>query len=422
MARAALSGPGTAGDGARFPALQHRHFRRYVAGQGLSLVGFWMQTVAQGWLVYRLSGSELALGVVGFATYLPVLLLAPVAGGVADRLDKRRLVIATQSLAMLAALALGALTATDRATVPLVAATAALAGAVTAFDLPARQSFLVEMVGPADLPSAIAVNASVFNTARVLGPAIAGVMVATVGEAPCFVANGVSYLALILVLVTFPAGRRPTRGAPRAAIRAGLAYVRREPEQRALLVALGLVAGVALQSNVLMPSLAERTFDAGPGGYGLLLTAYGGGAVLSALNLASRRHTLDAHRRHLLRGLGVSAAAIAGVALSPTFELAVGCQLVAGLGMVRYTATTNTLIQSLVDDAFRGRIMGLHTVMFMGTAPLGNLVLGALAVPAGPRPALLVAAAVSLGTLWWLRGRLRRSPRFSRDEASGIRN
>ena len=419
MAQPGLT-PGRRADApAGFPALRHRHFRRYVAGQGLSLVGYWMQSVAQGWLVYRLSGSELALGVVGFCTYLPVLLFAPMAGTVADRMRKRRLILLTQSLSMLVALALGALAATDLATVPIVALMAVLSGTVSAFDLPARQSFLVEMVGAEDLPSAIALNASVFNVARVVGPAIAGTLVATVGEAPCFVANGLSYLALIVVLAAMPPGRPPAAIAGRAAaIRSGLEYVRRQPVQRALLVALGLVAGVALQTNVLMPSLAERTFAAGPGGYGLLLTAYGGGAVLSALRLASRHHTAAAHRRHLLWGLGVFGAGLAGVALSPVYEVALACQVVAGLGMVRYTATTNTLIQLLVDDAYRGRIMGLHTVMFMGTAPLGNLLLGAAAVPAGPRPAMLVAAAVPLAALWWLHGRVvlpDGSRRFPRD-------
>jgi len=389
-----------------FPALRHREFRRYAVGQGVSLVGFWMQNVAQGWLVYRLSGSELALGVVGFASYLPVLLCAPVAGTVADRVSRRWLILVTQGLAMLLALALGVLAATGQATVPRVAVLAALSGTVGAFDLPARQALLIELVGPEDLAGAIALNASIFNVARVVGPALAGMLVGSVGEAPCFFVNALSYGPLIAALSAMSAGRRPAGGgAPIAAIRSGLAYLRREPMQRALLLALGIVAGVALQANVLMPALAERSFAVGAEAYGLLLTAYGGGAVVSALRLAAYRQTLGGQRVNLLQGLAVFGGGLALVALSPSYELAVAGQFIAGFGMVRYTATTNALVQTLVDDAYRGRIMGLHTVMFMGTAPFGTLLLGIVAAPAGPRPALVLASAVPVLMLFWLRSR-----------------
>lgn len=376
--------------------------------QGISLVGFWMQSVAQGWLVYRLSGSELALGVVGACGFFPVLIFAPLAGSVADRVRRRELILLTQSMAMGIALTLGVLTAADRVTVPVVAVLAALSGTVGAFDLPARQAFLIDLVGAEDLASAIALNASVFNGARVLGPALAGSLVASVGEAPCFAVNAVSYIPLIAILLSTGRGHRAARRMPRvAATRSGIAYVRTQPVLRALLVALGAVAGVSLQANVLMPAIAERTFGAGAQGYGLLLTAYGGGAALSALRLAAQRHTAADHRQHLLRGLAVFGGGLVGVGLSPTYELAVAAQFVAGFGMVRYTATTNTMIQLLVDDAFRGRVMGLHTVMFMGTAPAGSVLLGAIAAPAGPRPAMLVAAIVPLLAAWWLAERLR---------------
>lgn len=399
--------PAPARAAGRFPALRHREFRRYAAAQGISLVGFWMQSVAQSWLVYRLSGSELALGIVGACAFLPVLVLAPLAGSVADRVRRRRLILLTQSLAMGIALTLGALAASDRATVAVVAVLAALSGAVGAFDLPARQAFLIDLVGPEDLASAIALNASVFNAARVLGPALAGTLVSSVGEAPCFAVNALSYLPLLMTLVAGEGGNSASgRAAPLAAIRSGLAYVRTQPVQRALLVALGVVAGISLQANVLMPAIAERTFAAGAQGYGLLLTAYGVGAALSALRLAASRHTVADHRRHLLRGLAVFGTGLVGVGLSPTYGAAVVAQFVAGYGMVRYTATTNTLLQLLVDDAYRGRVMGLHTVMFMGTAPAGSILLGGIAAPAGPRAAILLAGAVPLFALWWLAGRL----------------
>ncbi len=382
----------------RFPALGHPDFRRYVLGQSVSLVGFWMQVVAQGWLVYRLSGSELALGAVSFAGYAPVLVFAPLAGALADRVDKWRLIVCTQALALVLAIALGVLVARELVTVPLVAALACALGTVGAFDLPTRQAFLVEMVGPEDLPGAIAMNASIFNTARVVGPAIAGVLVATVGEAACFFLNAASYLAVLWALAGMRlAGRR--HGVARPAgrdVRSGLRYVRTQPAQAALLLALGLVSALGLQANVLMPSLAQRTFGRGPTGYGLLLTAYGVGAVVSALRLASRRWTVAEHRRTLGQGLLLFGAGLLGVAASPSYPVAVAAQVVAGLGMLRFTATTNTLIQLLVDDAFRGRVMGLHTVMFMGMAPVGSLVLGAIAQPLGPQTALLVAAAAPL--------------------------
>jgi MFS family permease len=392
------------GDPGSFPALRHSDFRRYILGQGVSLVGFWMQSVAQGWLVYRLSGSELALGMVSFVGYLPVLCLAPVAGVVADRVDKWRLIMWTQSAALVLAMVLGALAALGLVTVPLVAVLACLLGVVGAFDLPTRQAFIVEMVGPADLPSAIAMNATIFNTARVVGPAAAGMLVATLGEAPCFFLNGASYLAVLWAF----AGMRLADARPAIArhagrdLRSGLRYVRRQPALAALLVALGLVSALGLQANVLMPSLAQRTFGRGPTGYGLLLTGYGVGAVLSALRLASRHYTRDQHLRTLLRGLGLFGVGLLGVAMSPAFAAAVACQAIAGLGMIRFTATTNTLIQLLVDDEYRGRVMGLHTVMFLGMAPVGSLVLGAIAEPFGARAALLVSAAAPLTALAFL--------------------
>jgi MFS family permease len=416
VARGALSAAllGRGGEGG-FPALRHADFRRYILGQGLSLIGFWMQNVALGWLVYRLSGSELALGTVAFVAYLPVLCLAPVAGVVADRVDKWRLIMCTQTAMMLLAIVLGSLAALGLVTVPLVAVLASLLGAVGAFDLPTRQAFIVEMVGPEDLPSAIALNASIFNTARVVGPAVAGILVATVGEAPCFFLNGASYLAVLWAL-----GGMRLADAPRAVarhggrgLRSGLRYVQRQPAQAALLLALGLVSALGLQANVLMPSLAQRTFGRGPTGYGLLLTGYGVGAVLSALRLASGRYTRDEHRRTLLLGLGLFGAGLLGVAASRVFALAVAFQVIAGLGMIRFTATTNTLIQLLVDDEYRGRVMGLHTVMFMGMAPLGSLLLGAIAEPFGARAAILVSAAAPLTALAFLTTRpsLRGEPR-----------
>jgi predicted MFS family arabinose efflux permease len=397
----------------RFPALRHRNFRRYATGQTISLAGFWMQVVGQGWLVFRLSGSELALGAVAFVGYLPVLLFAPLAGVVADRFDKRRLILVTQSAAMALALVLGLLVATDVATVPIVAAMAFCMGTVGAFDLPTRQSFLVELVGAEDLPAAIAFNSSVFNTARVVGPALAGMVVATAGEAPCFFLNGASYLAALWAIGGMRFDRpRPLRAPGRpAGLRAGFAYVWSRPVLRALLLTLGVVSTLCLQSNVLMPSLAERVFGRGPQGFGVLVTAYGLGAVVTALRLASRRYSDVENRRNLLLGLAGMAAGLVVVAASPRYEVALAGQVVAGFGMLRYTATTNALVQLLVDDAHRGRVMGIHTVMFIGAAPFGSLILGAAGHALGPQPALVVSAAGGLLAAAWLALRLPRDLR-----------
>lgn len=395
-------------DAGRFPALRHRNFRRYVIGQAISLSGFWMQSVAQAWLVYRLSGSELALGGVAFASTLPVPLLAPFAGVVADRMSRYRLIMITQVSAMLMATGLGTLTLLHLVSVPLVVVFAFLQGTIGAFDLPTRQAFVTDMVGRDDVSSAVAMNATIFNGARVVGPAVAGLMVGTVGEAPCFFLNGLSYLALVWALVgmRLPAYARGAVVGAGSGLRAGVAYVRQRPVLGALLLALGVVSALAFQANVVMPALAERTFGRGPQGYGLLLTAYGLGAVVSAVHLASRRHTLLQQRRHIFFGLAVLGGGLLGVAFSPSFEIALGCQVIAGAGLIRFTATTNALLQTLTDDAFRGRVMGLHTVMFMGTAPVGSLVLGAVAEPLGPQWALVVSAAAPLAALAFLTTRL----------------
>jgi MFS family permease len=405
--------------GAGFPALRHRNFRLFVVGQGVSLIGFWMQSVAQGWLVYRLSGSPLALGVVAFAAYLPILCLAPFAGVIADRTSRRRLLLLTQTLLMLLALTLGLLVARGLATVGLVVLVAFSVGLVSAFDVPTRQSFLVEMVGGEDLPGAIAMNASIFNAARMVGPAIAGVIVGALGEAPCFMLNAASYLAVIYALarMRLPPARTVTAEHAHAdGFLSGWRYVRGEPALRNLLLLLGVIGGLGLQYNVLMPVFARQVFAVGATGYGLLLAAGGVGAVSSALHLASRHHSRAEQRTNLLFGLAAFAVGVLGLAMSRRLGVALALQALAGFGMIRYTATTNTLLQLLVDDRYRGRIMGFHTVMFLGTAPVGSLVLGALAERFGAPSAALVSGSVALLAAGWLAIRLRR---FSLRERAG---
>lgn len=394
-----------------FPALRHRNFRLFVVGQGTSLVGFWMQSVAQGWLVYRLQERPLDVGKVAFAGYLPILFLSPVAGAVADRLPRRAMLLVTQTLLMLLAFCLGILVWRNAITVPILIAFAGGVGLVSALDVPTRQSFLVEMVGPEDLPNAIALNSSIFNGARVVGPAIAGMLIGIVGEAACFFLNAASYLAVIFALARMDVVDtvRPHHEQPLlAGFRSGLRYAWNAPVLRNLLLLLGIVCGMGVQYQVLMPVFARTVFTAGPAGYGLLLTAAGIGSMASSLELAARRYSRAQHRRNLLFGLMVFATAVVGLSLSPRFEVALVCQLFAGFGMVRYLATTNTLLQLVVDDGYRGRVMGLHTVMFLGTQPAGSLVLGGLAQSFGARRAALVSGTASLSAALWLALRLRR--------------
>src|SRR6266852_7095027 len=391
---------------AGFPALRHRNFRLFVVGQGISLIGYWMQSVAQGWLVYRLEGRPLDLGKVACAGYLPILCLAPFAGVVADRLPRRPVLLLTQSLLGLLALALGVLVWTGAVTVPL--------------DVPTRQSFLVKMAGAEDLPNAIALNSSIFNGARLVGPALAGSLVAALGEAPCFFLNAASYAAVLaaLALMRLPPVDRPRGAHPLdAGFLSGLRYVWGVPVLRNLLLLLGVVCGLGVQYNMLMPVFARTVLGTDAKGYGLLLTAGGVGSIAAALQLAARRYSRAQHRRHLLAGLVTFALAVLGLAASRRLAFALACQALAGYGMVRYLATTNTLLQLNVEDRYRGRMMGLHTVMFLGTQPLGSLVLGALAQRVGAPRAAVVSGGVSLAAAAWLGLRLRRVALREREAA-----
>src|SRR2546428_6654415 len=283
------------------PALRHRNFRLFVVGQGISLVGYWMQSVAQGWLVYRLEGRPLDLGKVAVAGYLPILCLAPFAGVVADRLPRRRVLLVTQALLGLLALALGVLVWAGAVTVPLVVLFAGGVGLVSALDVPTRQSFLVEMTSAEDLPNAIALNSSLFNGARLVGPALAGALVAALGEAPCFLLNAASYVAGLVALARMrpPPSQRPR---PAQALGAGflspLRYVWGAPALRNLLLLLGVVSGLGVQYNLLMPVFARTVLRTNAFGYGLLHTAGGLGPIPAAPPLAARRHSPPPPRPH----------------------------------------------------------------------------------------------------------------------------
>jgi MFS family permease len=381
-------------------ALQHRNFRLFFAGQLISLIGTWMQSIAQAWLVYRLTGSALLLGSVGFAGQIPVFLFAPVGGIVADHHSRRHVVVGTQTASMVLAFVLAALTLGGWIRVWQIFVLSALLGVVNAFDIPARQAFIVEMVGKEDLMNAIALNSSMFNGARIVGPAVAGVMVASVGEGWCFLANAASYIAVIagLLLMRMRAVPRPSgSGSPLQNMLEGFHFVRRSGPIRALLLMLGLVSLVGMPYAVLMPVFADEILHSGAFGLGILMGVTGVGALLGALCLAARSglHGLGRWVGYSCAGFGLS---LILFAFSRSFWLSVAFLLPAGFSMMVQMASSNTLIQVMVPDQLRGRVMAVYSMMFMGMAPFGAFFAGSLADKFG------APTAVSLGALGCMAG------------------
>ena len=382
----------------RFPAalraLQYRNFQLFFSGQLISLIGTWMQNVAQAWLVYRLTGSSMLLGGVGFCGQIPVFLLAPVGGIVADRYKRQKVVIATQTAAMLLALALAALTLTGTVRVRYIFVLAALLGAVNAFDIPARQAFIVKMVGRTDMMNAIALNSSMFNASRMIGPAIAGVLVARIGEGWCFFGNGVSYLAVIaglLMMRVAPREARPS-GSPLGRLAEGFRYVAGNLPVRSLLGLLAVVSLTAMPYTVLMPIFADRILHGGAKALGALMGATGIGALMGAMLLATRRN-LQGFGRGVAAAAAMFGATVAAFSFSRTYWLSLGILVLAGFSMMVQVAATNTLIQNIVPDHLRGRVMSIYSMMFMGMAPFGSLLAGWAAARFGP-PATVAAGGV----------------------------
>lgn len=387
-----------------------------MGGQAISLIGTWIQTVAQSWLVYRLTGSAALLGTVGFATQIPVFLLGPIAGSYADHVDRRRLLLITQSAMMVLALGLAALTLSGQIRIWHLFVLGALLGVANAFDIPGRQVFVFEIVGREDMVNAIALNSSMVNGARVVGPAVAGLMVAAVGEGWCFLLNGLSYTAVIAGLVAVGTRSRPQapRGSPLETIREGFVFVARTAPIRALLILLGIVSLAGMPYAVLMPVIADRVLHAGASGYGILMGATGVGAVAGALTLAARQ-TIRGLGSWVAAGCAVFGLSLLLFALARNFWIAGGLLTLAGFAMMVQMAASNTLIQSMVPDYLRGRVMAVYSMMFMGMAPFGALLAGTLAEPLGPAvtvgaggAACLVAAAIFARRLPVLRPEARR--------------
>lgn len=362
-------------------ALRHRNYRLFVLGQAVSLCGTWLHSVAQAWLVYRLTGSSVLLGLVSFCGQLPLFLLSPVAGTVSDRVARRRLLLVTQTVAMVSALGMAALTLGGWVHVAHVLVLAAVLGLSNAFDVPARQSFVVEMVGKEDLANAIALNSSVVNGARLIGPAAAGALIAAVGEGWCFLLNGLSYVAVLVALVAIKIPEKPlaaARGTALSELREGVAYAARERPVRSLLLLLGVAGMFGMPFTVLLPVFAERVLGGNAGTLGLLTAATGVGALGGALTLAMRHSPAGLSRwlAYAMAGLG---SALMALGASKTLWLSLILMVLVGYSMMMVMAAANTILQHAVPDALRGRVMGLYTMMILGLSPFGALAAGTAA-------------------------------------------
>ena len=384
-----------------FRALKHRNFQLFFAGQFISLTGTWMQSVAQSWLVYRLTGSVLLLGLIGFSSQIPVFLLAPFGGAIADRYNRQKILIITQTAAMLTAFVLAILTLTENIEVWHLFILAGCFGLANAFDIPTRQAFVVDMVGKSDLLNAIALNSSMFNGARIVGPAIAGILVAVVGEGWCFLGNAFSYIAVItgILLMKITPVIRERKGSTISNIIEGFSFVAKTKPIRGILLLLGLVSLMGMPYAVLMPIFADKILGGGSDTLGYLMGASGIGALTAALILASRQKVFGLGRWVAIASgtLGVS---LILFSFSSNFWLSLLLLVPVGFSMMTQMSSSNTLIQAMVPDELRGRVMSVYSMMFMGMAPLGALLAGTLAgILGAPYTVALGGAVCILGSL-----------------------
>jgi MFS family permease len=382
----------------RFRAMQHRNFQLFIAGQLISLIGTWMQTTAQLWLVYKLTGSAALLGVFGFANQVPMLLLSSIGGYVGDRYDRQRAVIATQTASPILAFVLAALELTHHIHTWEIIGIAFLVGIVNAFDVPIRQAFFVQMVGKQDLPNAIALNSSIFNGARVVGPAIAGFAIAKFGEGWCFFLNGVSFLAVIFALLMMRIERKETKPSgesPLQSLIQGFKFAMGDVPIRSAVLLLSVLSLFGLQYSVFMPIYAQDILKGGAHALGLLMSAAGVGAVLGALQFAARTHY-----KGLARWIATTSITCAtGLILFSGAKIFWECAallFVVGFAATSQMAATNTLIQNRVPDELRSRVMAVYATMFMGVQPIGALIAGGLAKRIGAPHTLAVFGALVL--------------------------
>jgi MFS family permease len=382
---------------------RHRNYRLFFTGQIVSVAGTWMQNIALAWLVIELSGSPLAVGALAFCRFVPFLVLGLVAGVVIDRFDTRRLLLATQGAAMLVSVALAVVTLVDWATLPVVYALAALGGLVLVFDAPGRQTLTFQMVGESELQNAVALNSGLFNASRVIGPALAGLLIAAVGTGLCFVVNAASFLAVLVALwlmredELFPVEKRPDTRVV-AGIREGLAWAMSTPIARIVLAVVTVVSLVGFNFHVLVPLLASQTLHVGAGTFGVLSAAFGLGALVGALTTASMER---ARARVFVGGAVGFSLAMLGLALVHTVDAALVLLVLLGASFSFFTASANALVQLASPPHLRGRVMSLYLFAFAGLAPVGGLVAGWLAERGGTPLAFGVAGACGLAAIAW---------------------
>jgi MFS family permease len=381
---------------AMFASLDNRNYRRYIGGQSISLVGTWMQTVAQSWLVLELTGSGTQVGLLVALQTLPVLLLGPYGGVVADRVDKRRLMIWLQTMMGALSLVLGVLTLTHRVNVPEVYVLALLLGLNNCFENPARQSFILEMVGPDRLRNAVSLNSVMVNVARAVGPAIAGIIIAAGGTGLCFLINAASFGAVVASLLTLDTSQlRPSPPSSRAAgqVREGLAYVRRTPELAVPLLMMALVGCLAYEFQVVLPVVAKQTFRGGPETYGYLTAAMGVGAIVGGLYVAAKGRTGIASMTNSAFAFAV---VLTAAALAPTLPIEMIAMAAVGGVSVGFLSKGNSSLQLAASPSMRGRVMALWAVAFLGSTPIGGPIAGAVSEHFGGRAGLGLAAASCL--------------------------
>ena len=391
-----------------FRALKHRNFRLFFVGQGLSMVGTWLQQVAMGWLTYRLTGSAWLLGVVAFCANVGILLFGTWAGVLADRVRRRRALYLTQSLMLAQAVILALLTALDWIQIWHLIALSLWLGVVSAFDIPIRQSLYVHLVEDRnDLPNAIALNSFLVNGARVVGPALAGLLLAIVSEAVCFALNALSFVAVILAVTKMHFPREPGHGSRASGWWAswveGFRYVWQSAPARALLLLVAVLAWTIAPYSSLMPIFAKDVYGGGPHTLGFLLAAAGAGALMSTFYLANRENVRGLGRVIAIAA-GVAGFSLASFAYMTWFAVAVALMIAIGGGLILAAASANTILQTIVDDSLRGRVAGFYTLAFLGVAPLGNLAAGALAARfSAPATFAINGVLAALAAFWFWR-------------------
>jgi MFS family permease len=384
-----------------FSALQHRNFRLFLSGQMVSLAGTWMQTIAQGWLVYQISGSELALGIVGFASAIPALIASPFAGVVTDRVSRRTMLVVTQACAMVLALILAVLAFTGIVQVWHVVALAAALGLVNTFDGPARQAFVVEMVGRDDLPNAIALNSMTFNSGRIIGPAIGGAVLVLVGPAWCFLLNGLSFSAVIagLLMMRLPPHRTiPANLSAWKQIASALQYLKTQPELRALLLMALAFSLFGISYSTVLPAFIDKVLKQDAAAFGTINALSGVGAVAGAFMIAKWGD--GGHRgKWLIWASLCFAGVLALFAVTPFYPLSMVLAVLLGVGFMLTYTLINTLLQTQLVDEMRGRVLSLYTLTFYGFTPFGNLLIGWASERIGLSEAVLISAALSFVTV-----------------------